>query len=139
MKSSPIVPRGESSNGLPTWSGPTAAAVAQRLYDWRRRRDALLEGPVKIFGEPAWDLLLDLFLMQAEGRQVSVTDGCIGSANPTTTAIRHIGRLELAGLVVRERDDEDRRRSWLRLTDTADCVLRRFFASVADDMDNPRC
>ena len=109
-------------------------AIAQWLYAWRRRRDELFDGPVRLFGEPAWDLLLDLFVMRGEGRDVSVTDVCIGSASPVSTAIRHIRRLELAGLVTRERDETDGRRSWLRLTEEGEVLLRRMFASVATDL-----
>ena len=39
----------------------------------------------ELFGEPAWDILLDLYIANVENKPVSVSSACIGSAAPPTT------------------------------------------------------
>jgi len=95
-----------------------AAAVdyARRLLSDRRGRDAAF---LDIdHGEPAWDLLLDLFVSESEGVQVCVSSACIAACVPTSTALRHIDRLVTAGHVHREEDAMDRRRVFIHLSDT---------------------
>ncbi|WP_380784823.1 hypothetical protein [Sphingomonas sp. R86521] len=79
----------------------------------------------KLFGEPAWDILLDLFIQQCSGKRVSVTDCGIASCRPASTAIRHIQSLEVHGLIEREKDETDARRSWIKLSSKAMSALRR--------------
>src|SRR3546814_5777917 len=43
-----------------------------------------------LFGDPAWDMLLDLTAARAEHNRVSVTSLCIASGVPLTTALRWI-------------------------------------------------
>lgn len=89
------------------------AAVA-----WIRARDER----DRIFGadlffDPAWNILLDLYVSEHKGTMVSVSSMCIASKVPSTTALRWLTMLEKRGLVGRRPDDYDRRRSFLFLTD----------------------
>jgi DNA-binding MarR family transcriptional regulator len=88
--------------------------LATRLYRFRRRRDRLFGS---IFGEPAWDILLDLFVMEAKGKRVPVSSACIASGASHSTALRQIDELVRCKLVVRERDETDKRRTYVRLSD----------------------
>ncbi|WP_395333233.1 winged helix DNA-binding protein [Novosphingobium sp. BL-8H] len=88
--------------------------AARQIYRSRRKRDALM--PSHLFGEPAWDLLLDLFASTCEGRRISVTSACVASSVPSTTALRWIGILIDAGMVVRSGDQKDGRRTFVNLT-----------------------
>jgi hypothetical protein len=101
-------------------------AAARTLYADRRRRDELFRLP-GMFGEPAWDILLDLFIATHEGRTVSVSSACIGSAVPQTTALRWLRFLEAKELIERESDTHDRRRANLRVTAKATMLIREFF------------
>ena len=47
--------------------------TAKRVYDMRRRRDALFGDAAAAFGEPSWDILLDLFHREATGLRVAVS------------------------------------------------------------------
>jgi DNA-binding MarR family transcriptional regulator len=92
-------------------------AVARRLYRERRARDLLLG--TALFGEPAWDMLLELYIAKAEGRRVTTMSACMASGVPPTTALRWLMKLDEAGLVRRSHDSCDARLAMVDLTDEA--------------------
>lgn len=69
-----------------------------------------------LFCDPAWNMLLDLYIQAAKARPVSVTSLTIAAGTPTTTALRWITLLEDRGLIARAPDPADRRRSFVQLT-----------------------
>lgn len=89
--------------------------VAKQLYEARRRRDAAasIKG---LFGEPGWDILLDLFIARKIGIALQVSSVCAGAGVPSTTILRWIARLEREGLIVRTADQDDARRRYVSLT-----------------------
>ena len=89
-------------------------AFARETYVIRRRRDRYLPGD--LFGEPTWDILLDLYVATRENRPVPTTSACIGADVPPTTALRWLRILEARGLVEREDDGRDGRRTFVRLS-----------------------
>ena len=103
--------------------------LARKAYALRRKRAAVF-GKAELFGEPAWDILLDLFIAQGEGKSVSVSSACIGSAAPATTGLRWLGILADEGLIVREADPADNRRVLVRLTAAGTAAMERFFSEV---------
>ena len=106
------------------------AEMARRTYLVRRKRAAIF-GNQELFGEPAWDILLDLYVALAHDKPVSVSSACIGSAAPPTTGLRWLGILAEEGLVVREPDPEDQRRVLVRLTEEGARAMDQFFESAA--------
>ena len=72
--------------------------------------------------EPAWDVLLDLYFRTCRGERVSVSNACVASGVPSATALRWLDILIDAGLIRREADDVDRRRTWL--TPTEHCMTQ---------------
>ncbi len=96
------------------WAPPEQLVAAARTYLGNRRgRNVLFPGGW--FSDPAWDLLLDLYISELEGRQVAVSSACIATGVPTTTALRCINRLVRAGFLIRTVDPEDARRSIVTL------------------------
>lgn len=93
---------------------PLLASIARIEYRARGSRNELFDE--ELFGEPAWDMLLDLFVQTVEGRKTSVTSLCIASRVPSTTALRYINELEKRGMIVREKSQFDQRTSYLRLS-----------------------
>ena len=81
--------------------------IAIRLYRLRRRRETQFGA---IFGEPAWDILLDLFIVAGRGKRISVTGLCAAAAVPPTTALRWVDKLAAQGALLLEADAGDRRR-----------------------------
>ncbi len=104
--------------------------LARQTYDDRRRREQIL-GTSDLLGEPAWDILLDLYIAQSTAQEVSVSSACIGSAAPATTGLRWLGVLQEAGLVTRINDDEDHRRVLVKLSPEGADRMDRYFAEVA--------
>lgn len=101
-------------------------ARARQAYALRRKRDGIFGNP-DLFGEPAWDILLDLFIAHGEGKPVSVSSACIGSAAPATTGLRWLGVLAERGLIVRENDSGDNRRVLVRLTPRGLAAMETYF------------
>lgn len=89
-------------------------AKAQAIYRFRRTRDDEF-GP-KLFSDPSWDMLLDLFIAAERGKKVSISSACIASSAPATTALRHLSALVKNGLVRRMISTLDGRVHWVELT-----------------------
>ena len=102
---------------------------AREAYATRRKRGAIF-GNAELFGEPAWDILLDLYIAHVEKKSVSVSSACIGSAAPPTTGLRWLGVLTENGLILREHDPEDQRRVLVRLTEQGLAAMDEYFASL---------
>jgi DNA-binding MarR family transcriptional regulator len=101
------------------------AAVLRRIIKARQAR--MRHFDADLFADPAWDILLDLAAARAERQQVSVTSLCIAAGVPATTALRWIGQMVDADLLVRVSDPHDRRRAYIALSDnTADALARDF-------------
>lgn len=108
--------------------------LARELYASRRRRHRYL--PAELFGEPTWDILLDLYVAAREGRRVPTTSACIGAHVPPTTALRWLRILESRGMVEREDDGRDGRRTFVCLSATGlaamDATLKTLCQRVLD-------
>ena len=81
--------------------------LAEALVKLRRLRDSQFEA--ELFADPAWDMLLDLFIQRCKGRRVAVTSACHASQVPPTTALRWLDILQKKGWILRESDPCDRR------------------------------
>lgn len=105
------------------------ANMARDTYAQRRKR-AVIFGNQELFGEPAWDILLDLYIAFVDEKPVSVSSACIGSAAPPTTGLRWLGVLAEQDLVLREHDPQDQRRVLVRLTEKGLAAMDRYFESA---------
>jgi hypothetical protein len=88
-----------------------------------------------LFSDPAWCILLDVFVGEQTSRSTSISALCAASNIPQSTGLRWILILEETGLVRREVDPLDRRRTLIRLTEAGSEQMRRVLRSVADDGD----
>ena len=91
----------------------TLFEYAARVHELRIARDRRLD--TRAFRDPAWEMVLDLLVAQDRGRDSCISDLCASSGVPATTALRHLERLERQGMVTRQADDRDNRRSLIRL------------------------
>ncbi len=79
----------------------------------RRNRDRFF--PSDLFADPVWDMLLDLAAARLEARKVSISSLCIAAAVPTTTGLRWIKAMVDRGMLERESDPSDARRSFIAM------------------------
>lgn len=88
--------------------------------------------PAGLFGDPAWEIVLDLFVCRAEGRRISVSAACVGVSASSATALRYIGLLHRNGLVSRTPDPNDGRRFYVDLTARGMAVVEEVLATGLD-------
>ncbi|TCM35247.1 response regulator [Novosphingobium sp. ST904] len=91
-------------------TGQLTDYIRELLRKEMKRREI---GGGELFGDPAWEMLLDLLLAKIEGRRVSVSSACIASGAPMSTALRLVRRLVGEGVLCRLPDEQDRRRHFL--------------------------
>jgi DNA-binding MarR family transcriptional regulator len=112
-----------------TCDGEVVYALVKDILRFRRLRNKLLGDD--LFGEPAWDILLELFAADWSGEKLSVSGACYASGVPASTGLRWVVRLENEGWIQRIEDSRDKRRSWLMLTDRAHKTISAFLAKMA--------
>lgn len=100
----------------------------RRMLVARRARAKFF--PDGLFADPAWDILLDLLMTKLDGQRVTVSNLCVASNVPPTTALRWIKTLEEDGLASRRADPLDGRRFFIELTMKAETALRNYFSEI---------
>ena len=108
-------------------------AFAARLMQHRQRRSKFFDP--QILSGPAWDILLDLAVAGLKGEMVPTSSACASTQVPLSTALRHVNQLVEVGLVRRELDPGDRRRTLLQLEPHALELMSRYLASSWDWVD----
>lgn len=103
-----------------------AEGQARQIYQSRRRRTGLFPNSDDLFGEPAWDMLLDLFIAGEAGREMTMSDAVAGACASPTTGHRWVTTMEARGLIERFADPHDRRRTLVRLSDVAVQGMRQY-------------
>lgn len=118
------------------------ADYAARIRHVRMKRNALIGA--RLFRDPAWDMLLELFAAHENGRRISVSLLCSASGVPLTTALRQLQRLEDFGLVTRHGDTSDQRRCFVLPTAKAMAGMESVITAMLDQshaaaiLDEPR-
>lgn len=97
------------------------------LSEGRRRSEQF--NPV-MFGEPAWEMLLVLYVSDFEGRPQTIGKLVSSIGVPQTTALRWIDYLEKERLISRETHPRDRRTVVIEITEKAREKLDRYFSTV---------
>lgn len=90
----------------------------------------------QILSGPAWDILLDLAAAGLKGEAVPTSSACASTQVPLSTALRHVNQLVEAGLVKREADPGDRRRTLLELEPHALELMTRYLTSSWGSLDS---
>ena len=94
----------------------------------RRLRTRFL--PADLFSDPAWDMLLKLYLAEIVQQRVPV-GSCATAGAPMTTGLRWIKLLSDQGLIVRQSDPFDARRFYIELSPSASKAMWSYFVSIA--------
>jgi hypothetical protein len=111
---------------------PDAPAVSSETVRSviRARRLRARYFPEDLFGDPAWDMLLDLLQAEISQLRVPVSSLCIAAAVPATTALRWIKTMVEEKVFVRRADPHDGRRVFVELAPETSQAMRRYFAEV---------
>ena len=120
----------DSCSVKPIYPELTAERV-ERMLRARRTRDKIFGD--ELFADPAWDMLLESLAAHLRRQKISVSGLCAVAAVPATTALRWIVKLEQEGLLTREDDPLDHRRTWICITDAGLSAMLRYFESVEAD------
>lgn len=83
----------------------------------------------QILSGPAWSILMDLTAAGLKGELVATSSACVSADVPFTTALRHLNQLVSAGLVRREIDPTDKRRTLLSLEPDTLELMTKYLAS----------
>ena len=103
--------------------------LAKHIHESRRLRNKMLDR--RLFGEPAWDMLLALYFMPAHGQMITVTSLAYVADTAPTTGMRWQKILEESGLIIRGPNiDGDRRRILLRLSDNGRELMEAYLTRL---------
>jgi hypothetical protein len=117
------------------FSAEKLATIASSIYQSRRLRADYFKGSLLL--DPAWDMLLDLFIQKVRGRRVSANALCLATNVPRTTALRWIVVLEDEGLLRRSRKDDDPSLELVEITPAAFQQMRCFIEDSVTRFDMP--
>jgi hypothetical protein len=115
----------EAGQGPPSlgFSDDKLAALAVSIYRMRQHRQAYFDAA--LFAEPAWDMMLDLFINQVRGARVSTTSLCLAAGVPHATGIRWIRTLREHDLLRRFRAPDDARLMLIEITSKGYQLMRQ--------------
>jgi predicted transcriptional regulator len=113
-------------------SNRSLLALARMIYKARRGRAEFFGAD--LFADPAWDILLELFIAELCGKRTSTTRLCIAAAVPPTTALRYATHLESLGLVSRASCDTDARILLRSITPKGFRLMRDYFHKYCAQM-----
>ena len=82
--------------------------------------------PAELFHEPAWDMLLALFVAHEERRTMNVKTLVASAHAPVTTSQRWIDHLHKLKLIDRVIDPVDRRRMEISLSDIGNTAVNQY-------------
>jgi DNA-binding MarR family transcriptional regulator len=108
----------------------TRARWCREVLKARRARARFFEA--SLFADPAWDMLLELYVAQLSQRRMSVTRLSEASGVPPTTALRWIDTLVRNDLAERRDDPLDGRRVYISLSDKGFSAVQAYLDSLPE-------
>jgi DNA-binding MarR family transcriptional regulator len=85
-----------------------------------------------LFGEPAWDILLTLYVIDADQRRLSTRDLSKHANLALTTALRWLDYLEEHDLITRKTNTFDRRVVYVEISDKGRAAMDHYLAEMHD-------
>lgn len=122
----------EALSNLPgsALQGFSVRDMAERFYLERRKRDEHF--PSGLFGEPAWDLLLALFVARQDGRSLTLPEASEAARVSLSSGRRLIARMEGEGLIERSGAHRSRGRTVQLTAQTLDRLSDYLLACLAE-------
>ena len=118
---------------------PVPIVVDQAIPSYTSYVEAVIEGRARIadylpsnyFGDPAFDMLLDLFVSVERGQARTVKVCALTSRVPIATASRYIDMMARDGFVRRKPDPADGRRTLVVLTPSAKAAMDDWLSTIS--------
>ena len=104
------------------------AGIARQTLAGRRQRDRYFDPMV--FSNPAWDMLLSIYVASAEGRVQSVLDCCAAAPVAQGVALRWLAYLKQEEMVIETRDAGQSRQTHIRLSDQMHLTISAYLGSL---------
>lgn len=123
--------RDESFAAIEPLAAPELLGQARRMAAARAIRDRMFGRD--LFPNPAWNILLELFIAGEEGRNVTIKSACVAAGVPQSTALRHIAHLIDVRLAARHQHPSDARSAYLKLSDRGRSRMVAFISLSAAD------
>ena len=125
-----IITQASNDVGKPPHTARASGDLAKGIIRARNRRSKFL--PKSLFADPAWDILLQLYVAEAAQHRIAIGQVCAAIDIPSTTALRWINTLEANRLVLRYADPLDARRFFISLTESGRGAMEGFLQSIRD-------
>lgn len=109
---------------------PALLARARQARRLRATMSAFL--PQDLLVDPAWDMMIDLFIAAGTGERLCVKDLTLMSGESPASAMRRIDRLQQAKLLHRHVDPADHRRVHVTLTDIGHTAMAAMLDHLFD-------
>lgn len=130
-------------NDLPEFAGAVsdyrARSTAADILTIRRTLQARAQRGLyfssRLFSDPAWDILLQLYAAALMQRKLTVSRLTKRSGVPMTTAIRWLATLESEGLLTRQEDPLDGRQVYVSLSAKGLRGMQAYFEDLEEDTD----
>lgn len=111
------------------------AEVVAQIIDARQKR-ATLFSP-NLFADPAWDMMLELFLAELKGQTLATSQLGHKANVPMTTSLRWIEKLEADGWVRRMPDVHDLRRVFVEISERGFHTMRAWLSDWSEHSSTP--
>lgn len=112
----------DGPNGTLSKTTQDLARAVKRILRFRDLRNEMFDD--HLFADPAWDMMLEIFMCDLTQQRISVSAACAGSRVPATTGLRWAKLLEKRGILTRRNDPLDSRRVHLSLSEEAFTKMR---------------
>ena len=135
-------PRGDESCGAaarysdaPSRRPMSAALLARARHARQLRATMSTVLPRDLLVDPAWDMMLDLFVAAGTGERLCVKDLRLMSGESAAGAMRRIDRLQESGLIARHPDPNDHRRVHVALTERGQMAMAAMLEHLFETPD----
>lgn len=126
----PVDPVSVALEGVSRFHGERGKLIriARAAFADRQRRPGIFGD--FMFGEPAWDMLLILYITESSDARTTISNLASHSGAPSSTAQRWIELLIDKGLAIRHAHPTDRRTFFIRLSDKGRAAMDLYFSGT---------
>jgi DNA-binding MarR family transcriptional regulator len=107
-----------------------AAELVSQIIRARQKRATFFGS--ELFADPAWDIMLELFLGQLTQRKMAASDLSIATPVPMSTALRWVEKLAEGGWIRRRPDPSDYRRMFVELSAQGSAAMQAWIDELVE-------